>query len=56
MVNVYHDHQRKSFADFATFKRYLKSAIYYFNKWGWFFDKERSHINRKTLAQIKQGK
>lgn len=32
----------------------IKSAIYYFNKWGWFFDNQRIQINKKTL--IKLGK
>ena len=52
-VSVYHAHEHKSFSSFNTFKVYLKSAIYYFNKWGWFLDKNRNIINRKTLAQIK---
>lgn len=34
----------------------IKSAIYYFNKWGWFFDKERGEINRKTLLNLKYFK
>lgn len=30
----------------------IKSAIYYFNKWGWFFDRQRSKINRITLEKL----
>jgi GT2 family glycosyltransferase len=30
----------------------IKSAIYYFNKWGWFFDKERKQINNLTLQKL----
>jgi GT2 family glycosyltransferase len=30
----------------------IKSAIYYFNKWGWFFDSQRSQINNKALKKI----
>lgn len=30
----------------------IKSAIYYFNKWGWFFDKERKRINKETLDKL----
>ncbi|WP_129715298.1 glycosyltransferase family 2 protein [Pedobacter sp. SYP-B3415] len=30
----------------------IKSAVYYFNKWGWLFDKERKEINRKTLKDL----
>lgn len=51
-VFVFHDHERKSFKSFNNLKVYLKSTIYYFNKWGWFFDKERSAINKNTLGQI----
>jgi GT2 family glycosyltransferase len=32
----------------------IKSAIYYFNKWGWFFDKERKRINKETLDKLRQ--
>lgn len=52
-VSVYHDHEKKSFSNFKTFLVYLKSAIYYFNKWGWIWDEERIRINRQTLSQIK---
>ncbi len=30
----------------------IKSAIYYFNKWGWFFDSERTRINRDILNKL----
>lgn len=30
----------------------MQSAIYYFNKWGWFLDKERKTINRRTLTLL----
>jgi GT2 family glycosyltransferase len=51
-AQVYHLNEKKSFRNFKVFKTYLKSAIYYFNKWGWFFDKERKKINKKTLTQF----
>lgn len=50
---IYHLHERKSFRNFKTLKVYLRSAIYYFNKWGWFFDRERRDMNQKTLSQFK---
>jgi len=31
---------------------HINSAIKYFNKWGWFFDKERKIINKETLLQL----
>jgi GT2 family glycosyltransferase len=52
-VSVYHDHEKKSFRSFKTFLVYLKSAIYYFNKWGWVWDSDRKKINQNTLSQIK---
>jgi GT2 family glycosyltransferase len=30
----------------------MKSAVYYFNKWGWFCDKERDRINDATLRNL----
>jgi GT2 family glycosyltransferase len=30
----------------------IQSAIYYFTKWGWFFDKERTAINKETLIKL----
>ena len=52
-VCIYHDHHAKSFKSLETFRVYLRSAIYYFNKWGWLFDKQRKEINKKTLKQLK---
>ncbi|MBL4677499.1 MAG: glycosyltransferase family 2 protein [Mucilaginibacter sp.] len=52
VVSVFHDHEKKSFLKYKTLKVYLRSAIYYFNKYGWFFDRERESINRKTLKQF----
>lgn len=31
----------------------LKSAVKYFNKWGWLFDKERSKRNKKALKYLR---
>lgn len=53
-VHVYHDHEPKSFLNLKSFKAYLRSAVYYFNKWGWIFDKQRKEINNKTLLQFKK--
>ena len=32
----------------------IKSAIYYFNKWGWFFDSQRSKINKEILSKLEK--
>lgn len=52
---VYHDHLYKTFLTFANLKMYFISAFYYFNKWGWFFDKKRTQINKKIIKQITEN-
>ena len=54
-VFVYHDHIYKSTLEIKSMKMYLKSAIYYFNKWGWFFDKNRSKFNKNCIQSIKKN-
>lgn len=51
-VSVYHEYESGANKSSRLFKIFIKSAIYYFNKWGWFFDKERKRINMKTLSQF----
>ena len=33
---------------------HIKSAIRYFNKFGWFFDKERRTMNKAILKEIEE--
>lgn len=33
----------------------IKSAVYYFNKWGWFFDKRRKVINEAVLNKLSRN-
>jgi hypothetical protein len=51
-VTIYHDHQKASHKSFKMLFAHLKTTIYYFNKWGWFFDKEREEINKRIIKQI----
>lgn len=53
VVKVVHAHEAKSMQKLNNLKIYLTSMIYYFNKWGWFFDIDRKKINKKTLKQFK---
>jgi GT2 family glycosyltransferase len=53
LVSVYHSYESGANKNIKLFKIFLKSAITYFNKWGWFFDKERKLINTKALFQFK---
>lgn len=52
-VSVVHEYESGANRSKILFKIFIKSAVHYFNKWGWFFDKERKKINDKTLKQFK---
>ena len=49
---IYHHHQRGSYHNGQLLFHNIKSAIVYFNKWGWFFDRERKRINQRTLLKL----
>jgi len=51
-VSVFHGYDSGANKNLKLFKIYVKSAIYYFNKWGWFFDAERKAINVNTLRSL----
>ena len=52
-ASIFHDYESGANHNSRLLKIFIKSAIYYFNKWGWFFDKERKSINDLTLSQFK---
>ncbi len=43
---IIHAYAKASYKNFRLLSYHLKSSIKYFNKWGWFFDRKRSLINR----------
>ena len=47
-VTIVHSHERKSYKSKKLLFIHIKSAIRFFNKYGWFFDKERKEINKKV--------
>lgn len=51
-VKIYHSHRRKSSKSFKYLLIHCINMIRYFNKWGWFFDKERKRINSALKQQI----
>lgn len=51
-AHVYHGYEKASYIDARLLRYHMRSAITYFNKWGWLFDAERSAINRKTLEEL----
>jgi GT2 family glycosyltransferase len=52
-VSIIHDHAKESYKSRRMLWEHIKSAVKYFNKWGWFFDHERSRLNRKILNEIR---
>lgn len=54
LVEITHAHEQASYKNTKLLKAHLKSAIQYFNKWGWFYDAGRSKLNKKCLAQFDQ--
>ena len=49
-VTIIHAFEKGSHKNFRLFWIHVKAAIYYLNKWGWFFDNERRDINKKTKS------
>lgn len=52
-VCVIHEHQQASYKSKILLRAHIISAIQYFNKWGWIFDKQRKESNRETIAKLK---
>lgn len=48
-VSVYHKWAKGSYNNFKLMLYNIQSAVYYFNKYGWFFDRERKRINRRLI-------
>ncbi|WP_175622847.1 glycosyltransferase [Chryseobacterium schmidteae] len=51
-VSVYHGYHSGANRSGRLFKIFVNSAVIYFNKWGWFFDRERNYINKITVNQF----
>lgn len=49
-VTVTHVHNKESYRNYRLLLIHIKAAIYYFNKWGWLFDRERKRINKQLKA------
>jgi hypothetical protein len=51
-AQIRHVHARGSYKDFWLTLQNLKSAVQYFNKWGWFFDANRMAVNQRAQMQV----
>ena len=51
-VVVVHEYEKGSYFNRRLFKYHIISALKYFTKWGWFFDKKREKANAKCLNAL----
>lgn len=51
-VLVYHDHAKESYKSKKMLWIHITNMVKYFNKWGWFIDKERDEINLSVLNDL----
>lgn len=51
-VHVYHKYEKGSYKNKKLLKYHICSVIKYFNKWGWFFDRERKLINKQLFDEL----
>jgi GT2 family glycosyltransferase len=49
---VVHEYAKGSYRNYRLLSYHVRSAISYFNKWGWFFDGQRSARNRSCVKNI----
>ena len=51
-VTIVHDHARESYKSKKMLWAHIRSAVRYFNKWGWFFDRERRKMKRRVWGEM----
>ena len=52
-VTVVHAHRAASYQSKKMLKIHIENIVMYFNKWGWFFDRDRRKINQTVLKSLK---
>jgi GT2 family glycosyltransferase len=53
---IRHEFNKESFRNLKLMLIQMKSAIYYFNKYGWIFDAERVSVNKRVLNELEKFK
>jgi GT2 family glycosyltransferase len=51
-AQITHVHERASYKSMRLLLVHIFNMVKYFNKWGWFIDKERVRINKKIVTQF----
>lgn len=52
-VTIVHAHNKESYRSRKLLWIHMKSIVYYFNKYGWLFDRERRRNNTESLRQLR---
>ena len=55
-VSIVHAHERASFKNRKMLRVHIANIVRYFNKWGWFFDRERRRVNAETVRSYLSGR
>ena len=50
-VEIVHAHKKESYKSRSMLRQHIKSAVRYFNTWGWLFDSYRRRINKMIRKQ-----
>ena len=50
-VTVVHAHKKESYKSKKMLLMHIKSAVTYFNRWGWVFDRHRRRMNKMAKKQ-----
>ncbi len=53
---IYHDYRKASYKNINNLKLHLRSAVKYFNKWGWLADSERKRMNAEARKRNHHAK
>jgi len=51
-VSIVHEYAKESYKSKKLLMFHIQSAVYYFNKWGWFFDRDGESINQQCLDSL----
>lgn len=52
-ITIVHAHEAASYKSKKMLFIHVRNIVRYFNKWGWFFDRERKMVNKKTLDTLR---
>jgi len=53
-TTVIHEYAKGSYRNYRLLSYHVRSAIRYFNKWGWFFDAHRTTRNRSSMKNMRR--